>query len=49
MKNEQKIYAAAGALALVLGGLYFVQKSDKDELFASGRAWGLKVVRRRED
>jgi hypothetical protein len=32
MKNEQKIYAAAGVLAVVLGGLYFVQKSDKDEM-----------------
>jgi hypothetical protein len=32
MKNEQKIYAAAGALAVVLGGLYLVQKSDKDEM-----------------
>jgi len=32
MKNEQKIYAAAGALAVVLGGLYLVQKSDKEEM-----------------
>jgi hypothetical protein len=32
MKNEQKIYAAAGVLAVVLGGLYFVQKSDKEEM-----------------
>jgi len=32
MKNEQKIYAAAGVLAVVLGGLYLVQKSDKDEM-----------------
>jgi len=32
MKNEQKIYAAAGVLAVVLGSLYLVQKSDKEEM-----------------
>jgi len=27
----------------------WLEDVDPDELFASGKAWGLKVVRRRED
>ena len=29
--------------------LGWLDEVDPDELFASGKAWGLKVVRRRED
>jgi hypothetical protein len=34
MKTEQKIYAATGVLAVLLGGLWFAQKSDKEDALA---------------
>jgi ribosomal protein L12E/L44/L45/RPP1/RPP2/phenylpyruvate tautomerase PptA (4-oxalocrotonate tautomerase family) len=37
-KTEQKIYGAVGVLAVLLGGLYFVQKSEGEDAKLHGRA-----------
>src|SRR5689334_15623080 len=34
MKTEQKIYVAGGVLVVLLGGLWFANKSDKDDALA---------------